>query len=59
MSDLYFVPTRTCYMAINWEGAQRIADRYRKRGTKVHVCKLSDHLHVLWPARSQAASCSA
>jgi hypothetical protein len=50
MFDLYFVPTRQCQLAITWAEAQRIANHYRKQGMRVHVCKLNEFVHVLWPA---------
>lgn len=39
------------YFMCTWRKAQSIANSYRRAGTKVHVCQLDKHLHVLWFAR--------
>lgn len=41
---------RTHWVQCDWTTAQRIADHNRRHGQRVHVCKLSAQLHVLWPA---------
>lgn len=40
----------TNYVKTDWKGAQAIANFYRRKGTKVHVCTLEDNLFALWYA---------
>lgn len=38
------------YVSTDWKGAQAIANFYRYRGTKVHVCTLGEGMFALWYA---------
>lgn len=38
------------YIVTTWKAAQRIANFYRTRGVKVHVCTLNANLFALWYA---------
>lgn len=38
------------YVSTTWKGAQAIANFYRTRGVKVHVCTLNTNLFALWYA---------
>lgn len=48
---MYYLTHRPQLMSVDWDTAQRIADHYRRQGTRVHVCCIKPTLHALWMAR--------